>query len=626
MKHSDLLLELFNHSQDVLYCYNLDERKYEFLSQSSLEVFGYPADYLETLKPEEALQFIHTDDISILVEALNKVVETGYAEVEYRQKVKGSYRWMCNKMNSLRYNGIFYSIGAIRDITEQKNKEEELKALNLLASRRLAEIENLYETLPVGLALFDRDLKFVRINKMLAEITGISISDHIGNSIKDLLPDIYDFSREVANKIIETGEPWLGIELAGTTPAKPGVLRSWEENWMPVKDSKGEILGFSVLVIETTEKKKAQERLLKVKQALQRSQKRLKLILSHNKVGLWERDLETGKITFDRRMNEIYGIEGRRKFLTYSDLLTFIYNEDLPFFENTINKSLESGQPIDLIYRLLKNKNITYVSSRANVIRDRDNKPVKLIGVATDVTEMQKKVEKMISDMNLELLRSNTDLQQFAYIASHDLQEPLRMVSSFTQLLQRKYANKLDKEALEYIQYAVDGSKRMYEMINGLLTFSRVHTKASMFSKVDMNYVVECAIQNLFQKIDESKAKIMVSHLPVIKGDATQLIHVIQNLVDNAIKFSDDIPRIEISYTEDFEKFIFSVKDEGEGIDKKYFDRIFRMFQRLQSSEKYPGVGIGLAVCKRVIERHKGDIWLESEEGKGTKFSFSIPK
>lgn len=627
MPHNNIFVEICNQSQDLLFCQNLDSTEYEFISPSSLEVIGYSPEFIRTLTPEQALQQVHPDYRDLILEAINKAIETGESELEYPHKVAdGNYRWMSTKMKVTRLEGILYRIGTLRDISAYKEKERELSELYSVSNRRLAEIENMYENLPVGLCLLDLDLRFIRINKTLAEMNGISVADHINKPLKEILPNLYDFCFEVTERIIKTGKPWLGIELVGTTPAQPGVRRSWEENWLPVKDSSGEILGFSVLVIETTEKKKSQEKILRVTQALQKSQKRLKMVLSQNEVGLWERDLRTDKVIFDKKMLDLYGIEGRKKTFTFSEAFSSIYHEDQPYMENVITKSIDSGDPFEVIYRIEKDKDIKYISARGNVIRDQSGKSVKLVGIAIDVTEMQKRVEKIISDMNLELLRSNTDLQQFAYVASHDLQEPLRMVSSFTQLLQHKYGDKLDSEALEYIQFAVDGSKRMYEMINGLLALSRINSKANSFSEVDMNNVVDYAKQNLLQKINQSKAEITFPHLPVIMGDAGQLIQVVQNLIDNAIKFSEGIPRIEISYTEESEKFVFSVRDHGKGIDKKYFEKIFKMFQRLHTGEHYQGVGIGLAVCKRVIERHKGDFWVESDEGKGSTFSFSIPK
>lgn len=381
-------------------------------------------------------------------------------------------------------------------------------------------------------------------------------------------------------------------------------------------DDKGNRIGHIAVGLDITERIRAENRLLD-------TQKKLRLVLKQNKIGIWERDLKTNLLSLDDGMREI--LRTNRDSMPFEEFLNTIHEEDVSFIREKIEKNIKKLEPYEIVYRLLFPEGLRYISAKARIEFD-NNVPVKVIGVASDVTELQKNVENAISDMNRELLRSNTDLQQFAYIASHDLQEPLRMVTSFTQLLQKKYKDKLDDEAQEYIRYAVDGSKRMYELINGLLAFSRVHTKADEIKEVDMNYIFDCAKTNLFNKIKETNADVKSQQLPVIKADAYQMIQILQNLIDNAIKFSEGAPAINVSCKSEKDKYVFSVKDKGVGIDQKYFDRIFKIFQRLNSSERYAGIGIGLSICKRIVERHNGDIWVESEVGKGSTFCFSIPK
>ena len=229
------------------------------------------------------------------------------------------------------------------------------------------------------------------------------------------------------------------------------------------------------------------------------------------------------------------------------------------------------------------------------------------------------------SEDNLRL--SNQELEQFAYVASHDLQEPLRMIASFTQLLEKRYNDKLDDDGREFIHYAVDGATRMQRLINDLLDYSRVTTRGKPLVDVDLSSVLGMAIANLQTKIQESSALIINDTLPFVKGDETQLMRVFQNLIDNAIKFrGKETPRINITSVIENNNVTISIQDNGIGIDLKYKDRIFLIFQRLHSSTVYPGTGIGLAVCKRTIERHGGNIWFESEPGKGTTFKFSLIK
>ncbi|SHO52919.1 ATP-binding protein [Desulfopila aestuarii] len=247
--------------------------------------------------------------------------------------------------------------------------------------------------------------------------------------------------------------------------------------------------------------------------------------------------------------------------------------------------------------------------------------------------QLQKEVEqRKIAESDLlvaldQVKRSNAELEQFAYVASHDLQEPLRMVASYNQLLAQRYGPQLDEKAQKYIHYAVDGANRMQTLIQDLLTFSRVSTKGAEFGPVDFQEVVSTAILNLEMLIEESGAQITVQNLPTVSGDGGQLTQLMQNLIANSIKFrSEAIPTVHIEAQRQQEEYIFSIRDNGIGIDKKYSDKIFVVFQRLHTREEYPGTGIGLAVCKRIVERHGGSIWFDSAPGQGTTFSFTLKR
>lgn len=245
--------------------------------------------------------------------------------------------------------------------------------------------------------------------------------------------------------------------------------------------------------------------------------------------------------------------------------------------------------------------------------------------IARDITE-QKRAEVALKELNENLSRSNKELEQFAYVASHDLQEPLRMVASYTQLLAQRYEGRLDQKADKYIGYAVDGAKRMQELINDLLAYSRVGTRGVPLNPVDCNEVVADVMKSLEKTIRENEAEVVVEELPKVMADSTQLGQVFQNLISNAVKFHGDrTPKIELTAWREGDNWEICVADNGIGIDPQFHERIFIIFQRLHERGRYSGSGIGLAIVKKIVERHGGTIRIESSAGKGTRFIFTIP-
>jgi PAS domain S-box-containing protein len=238
----------------------------------------------------------------------------------------------------------------------------------------------------------------------------------------------------------------------------------------------------------------------------------------------------------------------------------------------------------------------------------------------------RKQANEELKKVVTELERSNKDLEQFAFIASHDLQEPLRMVSSYTQLLAKRYEGQLDKDAHDFIRYAVDGANRMQALIQDLLVYSRITTRGSAFIRLDLHEALGEAVANLQAAIIETSAMVTNSDLPTVNADRTQIVQVFQNLVGNAVKFrkEEEPPRVHIWAEREGSEWIISVKDNGIGIDPQYFGRLFVIFQRLNEKQKYPGTGIGLALCQRIITRHGGRIWVESAPGEGSTFRFTM--
>jgi PAS domain S-box-containing protein len=243
----------------------------------------------------------------------------------------------------------------------------------------------------------------------------------------------------------------------------------------------------------------------------------------------------------------------------------------------------------------------------------------------SDVTE-RKLAERALAE-KAELARAHAELEQFAYVASHDLKEPLRMVASYTQLLAKRYKGKLDSDADEFIGYTVDGAIRMQGLIEGLLAYSRIGMEAQPFEPTDCAAVLNEALENLSESVKESGALTTHDPLPTVMADRSQMTQLFQNLISNAIKFrGEQKPEIHISSKRSGDEWLFSVRDNGIGVAPQYQERIFFIFQRLHARKDYPGIGIGLALCKRIIERHRGRIWVESGIWKGATFYFTIPK
>ena len=267
-----------------------------------------------------------------------------------------------------------------------------------------------------------------------------------------------------------------------------------------------------------------------------------------------------------------------------------------------------------------------WLETHAVPLKNAEGKIISLLGVTRDITD-RKKAEDKLKKYAEELEISNKELEHFAYAASHDLQEPLRMVSSFLKLVEKRIDDHLDNTTRQYINFASDGAERMKRLIQDLLQYSRVGTNKEDFTAIDLNEVVQYVTHVLGENIKKNSAQITQKHLPVITANKTLITHLFVNLVNNALKYHNgEQTTIEIGSIEEPLSYVFYVKDNGIGIDPKFFEMIFIIFKRLHTKEEYSGTGIGLAICKKIVEIHKGKIWVESENGKGSTFYFSIPK
>lgn len=352
------------------------------------------------------------------------------------------------------------------------------------------------------------------------------------------------------------------------------------------------------------------------------SEERFNLAFRSSPVGMALARLSDGRLLdFNEAFVQVFGL-AREDAIGKTSVELGITNPETR--KRIIDEVREKGAAhnVELPYTNRKGeKRDLLISVESIVIRDE----LCSLSVIIDVSD-QKQAEKQLLETNQVLTKSNRELEQFAYVASHDLQEPLRMVSSYMQLLEARYKDRLDKDAQEFIGYAVDGAVRMQRLIQDLLAFSRVGTRGKEPEAVDSGAALTDALQNLKVSIQNEKAIIVFDNLPFVMADRNQLSQVFQNLISNAIKFrSRKKPHITVGAQKSDGFVEFKVADNGIGFDPKHSERIFVIFQRLNPREQYEGTGIGLAICKKIVERHGGRIWVESELGKGTSFYFTFP-
>jgi len=463
-----------------------------------------------------------------------------------------------------------------RDITDRK------KAEKILTERE--KYDFIFEALTDGVLIIDNEWRYLMMNDICAAMTQMPKEELIGRKMTDLFPGVEStvFGMNYV-KVFKTGEPSTVFDKF----VYPDGRVVWYENQVfPIQE------GLLIIVTDITERKKKEQTI-----------SNLARFPSENPNPVLR--LTKEKVIYTNKQGE--------------KLFNIRNGSEVPaVLQEILIKAFDANKTISTEITL----NSKIFSLDITPIREEEYANV----YGKDITK-RKKAEAELKKTMKDLKNSNTELEQFAYVASHDLQEPLRMVASFTQLLQDRYKDKLDEDANDFINYAVDGATRMQNLINDLLIFSRVGSRGKPFKITDMNVVIENVLNNFRQLIKETNSMIIYDPLPVIEADESQMIQLFQNLISNGIKFrGENNPIIHVTAEIKADKWIFTVKDNGIGIDNKFFDRIFIIFQRLHKKSEYGGTGIGLAVCKKIVQRHGGKIWVDSEFGKGSSFHVSIKK
>jgi PAS domain S-box-containing protein len=402
-------------------------------------------------------------------------------------------------------------------------------------------------------------------------------------------------------------------------PTPDGSLIYVDFTLKPIRNEAGEIIFLMPEGRNITGQKASME-------ALVTAELRLENALDGAEIGVWDWNVVTDDVFVSPQVTAQLG--SSKTWTALTDWVDHLHPDDQDAAEKVIADYLSGEIPeYENTFRL-KHVDGSYRSilSRGQLLRDEDGQPIRMVGVHIDVTERVKQ-QKQLARQAEELRVSNTELEQFAYVASHDLQEPLRAISGYAQLLSENYAQSLDDTGRNYANRTVEGAKRMQKLISDLLEYSRVSRKGKSFKPTDLNESVRDALVLLDAAIQESSAVIEVSDLPVVKGDPGQIVRLLQNLIGNALKYRGEAPpQIEISSEQTAEGgwWTIRVKDNGIGIAAEHAERVFDIFQRLHTREEYRGTGIGLAVCRRIVERHGGRIHVESNEDVGSTFVFTL--
>jgi PAS domain S-box-containing protein len=579
--------------------------------------FGYRRDELvgqkvKNIIPEGFAERLLADGLRSVEDALAQQIGTGI-ELTGRRKDGSDFpiEIMLSPLESA--EGILVT-AAIRDITVRKAAEKYLAQME-------GRYRGLLEAAPDAMVVVNRGGEIVLLNVQAEKQFGYRRDELVGQKVKNIIPEgfaerlIADGTRTAAEAVAQ--QIGTGIELRGRR--KDGSEFPIEIMLSPLESAEGILVTAAIRDISV---RKAAEDLLAQMEGRYR--------------GLLEAAPDAMVVVNQGREIVLLNVQAENQFGYRRDEL--------------LGQKVKNIIPEGFAERLIADGTRTAAEALAQQIgtgielngrrKDGSDFPIEIMlsplespegilvtAAIRDITERKKSEEHLVKTVG-ELKRSNDELQQFAYVASHDLQEPLRMVASYTQLLAKRYKGHLDSEADEFIAYAVDGSNRMQGLIQDLLAYSRAGTNGKALREVSSEKALKDALSNLRATIQESGALVTNDSLPAITSDDTQLVQVFQNLVGNAIKYrSAEVPHVHVSATKNGGKeWIFSVRDNGLGIDPQYFERIFVLFQRLHGREEFNGTGIGLTICKKIVERLGGRIWVESQPEQGSIFYFSLPE
>lgn len=608
----DELFQFFHNAPDIL-CVAGPDGIFKRVNPAFCKLMGYSE---EELTSRHFTEFILSEDLAQTnteyTETINGLREADSFINRYVTK-DGDHRWISwNSSKIYGSEGLAFAYG--RDITDKKKLENLLDTANSLA--RIGGWE---------LDLENQSLYFSKITREIHEVDE-NYKPQLEAGINFYREDVKDYVRNIVKEAVEQNREW-DFE-------QPIITAKGNERWVRSIGKPEFREGKCVKIIgsfqDITQRKRSEE-------LIRQSNERFEKVTEATNDAIWDWDIENNSVYVSAGFYKLFGFESGKIINSDQFWSERAHKEDSSEVMRSLKKVIADKTSNHWLreYRVLHaNESVKNVMDRGIVIRNSKGKAIRMVGAIADITH-RKKYEESLKELNetldkraKELAVSNAELEQFAFVASHDLQEPLRMVTSFLMQLENKYGDKLDEKAHKYIYFAVDGAKRMRQIILDLLEFSRAGKNTEKSGKVAVKELINEAQLLQRRTIAQSSAKIVVANLPDIQLHKAPFLQVFQNLIGNALKYSKDdiIPEITISAKSTRDFYVFAVKDNGIGIEEKYFDKIFIIFQRLHAKDKYKGSGMGLSIVKKIIENNGGQIWLESELGKGTTFYFSVPK
>ncbi|MBC6368500.1 PAS domain S-box protein [Algoriphagus sp. AK58] len=609
-KVEEELSQIFNTAQDII-CISGFDGFFKKVNKGAVYNLGYSEEELLSKRYDH---FLHPDDkAGSEVEMKNLINgQNVFHFVNRFISKEGDVVWLDWNCTAVPEEELIYCVA--KNITEEKGLQNLLESANKMAKIGFWDVDVIRGT-----------QYWSPITKEIHEVPS-DFDPSVEQGILFYDPDSIPVISENFYRCQETGEPYdLELPII-TAKGKPIWIRT--QGQAEFRD--GVCVRVYGTIQDITDRRAAEE-------LIRQSNERFENVAKATRDAIWDHDIRSHKLYWGDGFRTLFGYEPNTYSQHFEAWVSKIHPEDKERVTGNLVSALENSSvlTIENEYRFLKaDGTYAYVSDRGIIIRDGQGKAVRLVGAMSDVTE-RKKFESSLKSLNerletraLELARSNAELEQFAYVASHDLQEPLRMVTSFLSQLEIKYQDKLDERANKYIHFAVDGAKRMRQIILDLLEFSRVGRMNEEVTQISIHSILKevCTLQSSL--IESKKAKIKWNEMPVITGSKTPLIQIFQNLISNAVKYSKEgvAPEVKISFKELPEFWQFEIQDNGIGIDAESIDKIFVIFQRLHTKDQYAGTGIGLAIVKKTIENLGGKIWVESSPGVGSTFRFTLKK